>query len=848
MYDHVSGQLKTQGHINGEGACPSDGVAHDNGPRALKAMSRMLVLFCLVTLALFTQSETARAELPEGCTELGLGLTEHTCFHARFGPFEERSADPGERADDATANIDPVHTHFRVRLPQPTSVIAYTPERSGEWAVFVDPDVPLRVLAPNGEERKVLLSHDVESCPHLPRLRVHALAQGQRYSFVLGPTTATEAVLVTERVDDFVTAQGRDGDGDGYGAGENAMVSPCVAREGYADNDTDCDDRDPKVHPDAPELCDGTDQNCNGLADDVGVSCSGGSGRCMSMGKLSCPVKGEPARCSAAPQEKSGTEICNGEDDDCDGMIDDGELCGEDPSRPRCVSSGAAFRCGCEHDSDCGGSDSGSICQLDGSSSRCISGCVEGRNGCPDGQRCSSSDPARPGVCAACCEVDEDCAAQSSGRPRCAPLEAAEELLMCGGRVVGAQWYYEAGSWHFAPVRSEARMCVECVADDDCAQREDGRVACLGRDGTCARCNGQDVSRCSAEKDGAACLRQGDCGCRTDADCSPDRQCVGERQRCEERRPEEAKPEAGERTRRKPDAMASEPLVTLDGELVEDAAVLDASTGDAGPEDASEEREDARSQERSGCSCHAAGSGKGSSGGWVGLAVCAGLILLRRRRRVVALSLLLVGCAGGAPEADAPRAREQTRSVADDSDAGAAATPARAEGVERAQQEPAAAGGCTPELGEAVLKHSCQHASIGPFIDVSAAATRELAPAEVSASHKTYRVMLPTEADAEFVTDGWLRYRPTRDGLHVMLVKPDLDVRLINAGSAVEVPRLHEQAVDACRETLAYAYVYELERGVTYWLGILKESDEAVLFIEHIGTFGKRAWASDCEP
>jgi hypothetical protein len=135
---------------------------------------------------------------------------------------------------------------------------------------------------------------------------------------------------------------------------------------------------------------------------------------------------------------------------------------------------------------------------------------------------------------------------------------------MCGGRVIGAQWYYEDGSWHFAPVRSEARMCVECVSDDDCAERKDGRVACLGPDGTCARCNGQDVSRCSAEKEGAACLRQGDCGCRTDADCAPDRQCVAERQRCEKRKPE-PKPEASDRTRRGPSVMISEPLVTLDG-------------------------------------------------------------------------------------------------------------------------------------------------------------------------------------------------------------------------------------------------------------------------------------------
>jgi hypothetical protein len=30
MYDYVIGQLKTQGHFQGEGECPVDGVEHDH--------------------------------------------------------------------------------------------------------------------------------------------------------------------------------------------------------------------------------------------------------------------------------------------------------------------------------------------------------------------------------------------------------------------------------------------------------------------------------------------------------------------------------------------------------------------------------------------------------------------------------------------------------------------------------------------------------------------------------------------------------------------------------------------------------------------------------------------------
>ena len=31
MYDYLSAQLKTQGHFQGEGECPVDGVEHDHG-------------------------------------------------------------------------------------------------------------------------------------------------------------------------------------------------------------------------------------------------------------------------------------------------------------------------------------------------------------------------------------------------------------------------------------------------------------------------------------------------------------------------------------------------------------------------------------------------------------------------------------------------------------------------------------------------------------------------------------------------------------------------------------------------------------------------------------------------
>jgi hypothetical protein len=75
----------------------------------------------------------------------------------------------------------------------------------------------------------------------------------------------------------------------------------------------------------APETCNGQDDDCDGEVDEglgVGAPCVAGAGICEAKGAIVCTKTGGTA-CSAVPFE-AGAEICDGLDNDCDGTVDDG--------------------------------------------------------------------------------------------------------------------------------------------------------------------------------------------------------------------------------------------------------------------------------------------------------------------------------------------------------------------------------------------------------------------------------------------------------------------------------------------------------------------------------------------
>ena len=59
-----------------------------------------------------------------------------------------------------------------------------------------------------------------------------------------------------------------DADGDGYGDTSD-VVDACARPFGYAAVSGDCDDASPAIHPDALEVCNGVDDDCNGIVDEA---------------------------------------------------------------------------------------------------------------------------------------------------------------------------------------------------------------------------------------------------------------------------------------------------------------------------------------------------------------------------------------------------------------------------------------------------------------------------------------------------------------------------------------------------------------------------------------------------
>ena len=124
-----------------------------------------------------------------------------------------------------------------------------------------------------------------------------------------------------------------DADGDGYGSADRTLES-CDPGDGWVGDDTDCDDSSSSVHPAAEELCNDTDDDCDGAFDE-GLEASwyqdadGDTYGDPTTSIFDCePGAGwveDDTDCDDANSNihPAADERCNGYDDDCDGLTDD---------------------------------------------------------------------------------------------------------------------------------------------------------------------------------------------------------------------------------------------------------------------------------------------------------------------------------------------------------------------------------------------------------------------------------------------------------------------------------------------------------------------------------------------
>jgi len=373
---------------------------------------------------------------------------------------------------------------------------------------------------------------------------------------------------VNEVVKDIVEQCGDDTDNDCDGLTDEEDAQGCVSYYKDQDQDTygvegdtrclcaagdepfytatvagDCLDTDPSINPGAPEACNDIDDNCNDLTDEdftaKGDPCDGDDPDQCANGNLTCKADGTGLECTNdIPKE----ELCNGLDDDCNGVTDDpfpvGQACdGNDSDQCKhgtwtCKADETGVECtnetvtdiqelcnGADDDCDgaidngffvgepCDGPDSDQCkygtwtCKADMSDSECVNESVTN-------------------ILEVCDNKDNDCNGSTDELwpTKGQKCNANPDEDVAYPSPPGGSGPCYLGVWLCKP----DKLGVQCVGDQDCAYN----ATCVGSgseyltdDCLC------DGSICTVDI-ATTCSPSGDCLCGSGPACQPPQQCI----------------------------------------------------------------------------------------------------------------------------------------------------------------------------------------------------------------------------------------------------------------------------------------------------------------------------------